>query len=190
MGEPSLGADNLGRERSSSKLWPGPSWLQERDSWGGEHVLQLPAGLEVEHGKGDGNWVTGGSFHWEGGREELGISQQHWESSHAFRVWGRLPGCKYPFPAPKLPQESSLLLQAAGTRGLASLGCCGSVGVSWALQLPARTGTGILLLAHGDHLDIEHQKLEQSGVAPSCLIWAGYEFPHSQHCSLLPPGWI
>lgn len=114
MEEPSLGADNLGRVRNSSKLWPGPSWLHEGGSWVGEHILQCPAaeGLEVEQGKGDGNWVTG-----EEGREELGISQQRWERSHAFRVWERLPGCKYPFPAPKLPQESSLLLQAAGTRG-------------------------------------------------------------------------
>lgn len=188
MGEPSLGADNLGRERSSSKL--ARSLLAAGEGLMGRGTRPA-APSRAGSGAREGRWELGNRrFLPLGGREESGISQQHWESSHAFGVWGRLPGCKYPFPAPKLPQESSLLLQAAGTRGLASLGCCGSVGVSWALQLPARTGTGILLLAHGDHLDIEHQKLEQSGVAPSCLIWAGYEFPHSQHCSLLPPGWI
>lgn len=50
MEEPSLGADNLGRVRSSSILWPGPSWLHEGHCWVGGAVLQPPAaeGLQGE----------------------------------------------------------------------------------------------------------------------------------------------
>lgn len=197
MEEPSLGADNLGRVRSSPNSGRVPPGCVREIHGCGKHVLQPPAaeGLEVEQGKGDGNWVTGGSFHWEGGRNwefpsSAGRGAMLSESGNDFQA------ANIPFQPQSCHKNPHCSCRQLALTALASLGCCGSARVSWTHRQPARRGTGILILAHEDHLDIAHQKMKQSEVAPNRFIWAGYECsqpgmrPQSQRCRLLPPGWI
>lgn len=189
MEEPSLGADNLGRVRSSSRLRSGLSWLHERDSWRGTAAERL----EVEQGKGDGNWGTGGSFHWEGG---IGNFPAALGEEPCFESGNDFQAANIPFQPQSCHKNPPCSCWQLALMALASLGCCGTARVSWSHGQAARTGTGILVLAHKDHLDSEHQELQQPEVAPNGFIWAGYECsqpgmcPQSQRCRRLPPGWI
>lgn len=138
MEEPFLGADNLGRVSSSSRSGQVSAGCT-RDLWVGEHVLQPPE-LEVEQGKGDGNWVTGGSIHWEGGIGNIPAALGEEPCFQSLGTTSRLQ------ISPSSPRAATRIFPApAGSWHWWpwSLGCCGSAGVSWTHWLPAGRGTGV-----------------------------------------------
>lgn len=116
-------------------------WVRVRRCWVGNTCCS-PSSRRCRWSR-EGGWETGGSFHWQGGREELGISQQRRERSHAFRAWERLPGCKDPFQPQSCHENLPCSCGQLALVALASLGCCGRVRAGWTQGLPARTGTGI-----------------------------------------------
>lgn len=182
MEEPSLGADNLGRVSSSSKLWPGPCWLHERDLgvWGAR-----AAAPGAGSGAGEGRWELGN-------RRFLPLGGRNWEYPSSAGRGAMLSESGNDFQAANIPfqPQSCHKNLPCSCRQLALVAMV--PGVSWTHWLPVGRGAGVLVLAHEDHLDIEHQK----GAAPSCFIWAGSEcsepgmLPQSQCCCLLPPGSI
>ena len=173
-----------GAEQASSRRAPGELPASSVPLPHGEHVVPLQPVSRAVLAAGHGSSLLG---RLASATTVLLPAGQHWERSLAwlewFRAWEQLPGCKYPFPALKLPQTSLLLLRAAGARGP---GICGDgAGASWSCPCPADSqqgeGPDFLFLAHEDHLYIEQPDNEAAGrrfpgVAPSgagcCVLTA------------------
>lgn len=106
---------NLLRSRAGegelpASSWRAPGFLSAPSLWRARAVLAAGCGSSLPGQPASATTVL--------------PAGQHRERSLAwlerFRVWEQPPGCKYPFPAPKLPRTSLLLLQAAGACGSGS----------------------------------------------------------------------